>query len=278
MRKYTLILLSILSLAFEARGQVGIKTVNPQNGGAIGVLHIDGLGNNNVTGAPTAAQTSDDVLINSLGRMGIGDINPTHMLHIATGGAFTSPISGIKIEDGSQGETKLLTSDANGNSKWNYVGEVLSVKGVLSPTGISPGIRDYAAGYYGYTGSYIDLPPGQWMVIVSMILVISGGTSDITERVWVRSTFCDSSSPTNSSADLVPLLLRWVSGLGYSNSPNLMNGFLIINNSTTATKRYYYSLGYSTLRGSIPVTCKLVNFGASSYRQNYILGLKMKNN
>ena len=274
MKNYILFLLSSMLLVFGVSGQVGIKTVNPQNGGAVGVLHIDGAGNNNSTGTPTLAQTRDDLLINSLGRMSIGHISPTHMLHINTGGTLASPVSAIKIEDGSQGVTKLLTSDADGNSRWNYVGEILAVNGSLSSTGISPVINENPESFR-YTGSYIDLPPGRWMVMVSMILFISGGTpSDITQRGWIRSTFCDSTSATDSSADLVPLKLRWISGLAYSTSPNLMNGFLIIYNSSASTKRYYYSLGASTG----PANTRLDKFGGSSYRQNYILALKMKNN
>lgn len=278
MRRYIIFLLSAFLLSGQGVAQVGINTFNPQNGGTLGVLHIDGQGNNNAAGVPTSTQISDDVLINSFGKMAIGHVSPTHMLHINSGGTPVSPVSGIKIEDGSQGVTKLLISDANGFGKWAYIGEVTVVKGVLSATGISPLINTLGtSGVYFYTGSYIELPPGRWMVMVSMILSVSGGTSNIAERVWVRSTFCDTPSALDSSADLVPLLLRWVSALAYSTSPNLMNGFLIINNSTATPKRYYYSLGYVS-NNVTPAAARLLSFGSSVHRQSYILALKMKNN
>ena len=46
------------------------------------------------------------------GDIGIGQSNPTSKLHI-TG---TAPV--FRLEDGSQGATKVLTSDANGNASW----------------------------------------------------------------------------------------------------------------------------------------------------------------
>lgn len=278
MRKYIIFLLSIFLLTVQTIAQVGINTYNPQNGGMVGVLHIDGLGNNNASGIPASAQTSDDVLINSLGKMSIGHVSPTHMLHIKTNGTPGSSVSGIKIEDGSQSTTKLLISDENGFGKWAYVGEITIVKGLLNSAGVSPLINTLGtAEVYFYTGSYIELPPGRWMVMVSMILSVSGGASNIAERVWIRSTFCDTPAALASSADFVPLNGRWVSGLAYSTSPNLMNGFLIINNSTTASKRYYYSLGY-TGTNATPAAARLVSFGSSVHRQSYILALKMKNN
>lgn len=277
MKKYIIFLFSVFLLAVQGIAQVGINTSNPQNGGAVGVLHIDGQGNNNASGLPTPAQTSDDVLINSLGKMSIGHVSPSHMLHINSGGTPASPVSGIKIEDGSQGVTKLLISDVNGFGRWAFAGEITVVRGLLNAAGISPLVNTLGTSeVYFYTGSYIELPPGRWVVIVSMILSVSGGTSDIAERVWIRSTFCDTPAALASSADFIPLDGRWVSGFAYSTSPNLMNGFLIINNSTTAPKRYYYSLGFSGYN-TTPAAARLVSFGSSVHRQSYILALKMKN-
>lgn len=278
MTRYIIFLLGIFLLSGQGIAQIGINTLNPQNGGTTGVLHIDGQGNNNTQGVPTSVQISDDVLINSLGKMSIGHISPTHMLHLNSGGTPASPVSAIKIEDGSQGVTKLLISDVNGFGRWAFAGEMAIVRGFLNATGISPLINTLGTSeVYFYTGSYIELPPGRWMVMVSMILSVSGGNSNIAERVWVRSTFCDTPAALASSADFIPLNGRWVSGLAYSTSPNLMNGFLIINNSTTAPKRYYYSLGY-TGNNATPAAARLVSFGSSVHRQSYILALKMKNN
>ena len=54
------------------------------------------------------------------GRVGIGTANPTHNLHIVG----TSPV--FRLQDGSEGVNKILTSDANGNATW---GDSSSLRG-----------------------------------------------------------------------------------------------------------------------------------------------------
>lgn len=46
------------------------------------------------------------------GRVGIGTANPTHNLHLVG----VSPV--FRLQDGSEGVNKVLTSDANGNATW----------------------------------------------------------------------------------------------------------------------------------------------------------------
>lgn len=75
MKKF--LLLSLLSAGTYASAQLGVNTPNPQ-----GPLHIDGAKDNALTGAPTAVQQANDVIITTQGRMGVGNINPTSKLEV----------------------------------------------------------------------------------------------------------------------------------------------------------------------------------------------------
>lgn len=101
---FTALLCSCIVLA-----QMGVNTSNPQ-----GTFHVDGAKDNAPTGAPTATQLANDMIITSAGNVGLGTISPVTKLHIesATQGA-------VRITDGSQGVGKVLTSDANGLAKWD---------------------------------------------------------------------------------------------------------------------------------------------------------------
>ena len=101
-----LALSACLLCGFSAAAQtqpasVGIQTENPQ-----GVLHIDG--------GATASQPSDDVVIDTSGRLGVGVLAPAAKVDIyaaAQGGA-------LRIQDGTQGGEKALISDAGGTAAW----------------------------------------------------------------------------------------------------------------------------------------------------------------
>jgi hypothetical protein len=96
---------------------VGINTENPQ-----GVLHIDGASTaattNPQTGAVSALQASDDVVIDAEGRLGVGVVAPAARVHIYT----ATPGEALRIADGTEGEDKVLASDADGAGQWISIG------------------------------------------------------------------------------------------------------------------------------------------------------------
>lgn len=72
MKKFLAFLLSnIVTIVLAQTGNVGINTPNPQQ-----LLHIDGGIDNNKTGAPTATQVLNDVVVTKDGNVGVADINP----------------------------------------------------------------------------------------------------------------------------------------------------------------------------------------------------------
>ena len=104
MKRLALSACLLCGLAAAAQTQpasVGIQTENPQ-----GVLHIDG--------GATAAQPSDDVVIDASGRLGAGVLAPAAKVDSRA----SAPGGALRIQDGTQGNEKVLTSDADGAAAW----------------------------------------------------------------------------------------------------------------------------------------------------------------
>jgi hypothetical protein len=128
----------------ETEEAVGINTENPR-----GVLHIDGAakpgGINPQTGPVSAAQAADDVLIDAEGRLGVGVVVP--MAKIDT----QADIQGdaLRIQDGTEGEGRILVSDATGATTWHTISTgvwwyaALSKSALLLATASTAGNRPY---------------------------------------------------------------------------------------------------------------------------------------
>ncbi|KQT24126.1 hypothetical protein ASG22_08910 [Chryseobacterium sp. Leaf405] len=71
MKKTIIIFLLLVMTSIKINAQVGVQTPNPQ-----ATFHIDGAKDNPATGAPSAAQQANDVVITSAGNLGIGTTTP----------------------------------------------------------------------------------------------------------------------------------------------------------------------------------------------------------
>ncbi|KQT24119.1 hypothetical protein ASG22_08875 [Chryseobacterium sp. Leaf405] len=140
----TLLFLTIGNAVYLA--QVGINTDNPQT-----TFHIDGAKDNPSTGAPIAAQQANDIAITSAGNVGIGTTVPSTKLDIVS-----STAGALKIADGTQGDGKILVSDANGVATWqnsspaviinSSTGGAISIAGTLTYLGAAATVT--IPGYY----------------------------------------------------------------------------------------------------------------------------------
>lgn len=231
MMKKILLLMGIFYLEIAyVYAQVGINTQNPQ-----GVLHIDSKGDTNLS-----KDTDDDIVVDSNGNMGIGTITPQAKLHIETGGTSAIPKSGFILKDGNEKNGRVLTTNDTGLATWMQFGLAPSIVGVLNRNN---GLQlSYSEPNFLLTQSYIDLPPGKWIVNVVMVLEHPGaiGLPIAPESVWVRSTFANQGTLVPSS-DIVGS--SYVSGLGWKNSYGLIQGFIIIENKSANTVRYDYLVG-----------------------------------
>ncbi|WP_313580415.1 hypothetical protein [Chishuiella sp.] len=155
--------------------QVGINTANPQQ-----LFHTDGKYSTETTnpssGVPTTAQQADDVVITNQGKIGIGTINPTTKLEINNG----SINGAIKIVDGTQGQSKVLMSDANGVGTWQTPASIKPVA-LGDFTSADNNVKSTGGSTPLYSKVYIKLTKGRWVVNagITMLSQLSSST-----RFW----------------------------------------------------------------------------------------------
>jgi hypothetical protein len=175
----------------------------------------------------------------------------------------------IVIQDGTQANGRVLTSDATGVATWQPPG-INSVIGVLSVTGSTVA---YNTAIYLQTGSYITLPPGRYVVNVSMLMaraVLTMSPND--SYFWVRSSFSDSAgvNPT-PSPDIVGSNL--ISGNhGGTCLYTQLQGYVIINNTSGANKTYYYIAGNAF---AVNTTQNITNFGSTYWAEDNIIAYRL---
>jgi hypothetical protein len=175
----------------------------------------------------------------------------------------------IVIQDGTQGNGRVLTSNATGVATWQNVG-IDNIVGNLSASGVN---IPYNTGPYLQTGSSITLPPGRYAVNVNMLMSKFALTfSPNNSFFWVRSTFSDSAGagPT-PSPDIVG------STLASGNYPgtsiySMLIGTIIINNTTAGNKTYYYVAGNCVFGNT---TETLYAFGSSYWAENNIIAYRL---
>ncbi len=203
-----------------------------------------GLGNAaNVLQLFAGANTTGDPLmtLHKNGRVGIGTTAPTNVLDVrsTTNGA-------LRIADGTQGANKILTSDANGVATWQLAKSNVAV-GTLG-AGYDVPFSQFSD--FRYTGSSITLPPGKWMVTISL-LIIPRGTITVNDWMFVRSTFSETNLTTIGqtgiqSPDVIrPTLMSFQMEGPFSGGQkyNVATGTIQINNTSGTTKNYKYIVG-----------------------------------
>lgn len=213
----------------------GINTYNP-----LGVLHVDGQGDNNATSYPSVAEQSNDFIIRPNGNVGVGTVNPNYKLDINTGGTTASPIKGFKLVDGYQQDGFVLTSNSEGVGNWQPI-DITIYRSELSGNFTIQNSADQIE----YTNQIITLPPGYWLVNLSIGLDMNPSATYQVGSNFLRLRFLDnptstgnSSFSTNVSVDAVfPKYAS--SSFPAQASKGMLNGSLAINNTSGAPKDYY---------------------------------------
>ncbi|NDW08610.1 hypothetical protein [Dysgonomonas sp. 520] len=148
MKKKLLFLLLFIACSV-AYGQVGVNTESPQ-----GVFHIDGRRNTNGN-----VNVADDVVVDTLGRIGVGTNKPQTKVDIRSSTAG----GGFRLRDGTQSVGKVLISDANGNGSWG------------SPLDLTEGrliVSDSISGNWSFpdniTATPLRLTPGKWLIFAGI--------------------------------------------------------------------------------------------------------------
>lgn len=271
--KSKLLMCAVFAINLSMNAQLGISTSNPK-----AVLHIDGGKNNEITGNVSAANQVDDVVVDSNGFIGIGNNTPAVSLDIKTQGTQVAPISGIKVQDGAQNENYVITSDANGNGLWKPVALTLT-RGV-NGAGINfPWVQ---TGLFTYTGTYIDLAPGKWLVTIIQLIAPIGTALTANDWMWLRSSFSDDVSlgvggngtiSTDISSGPGPRLMSALiqgptSMVGANSRYSMTTGYIYLNNTSGSTKRYKYIVGNTLVAGT--TTGTTINSYGGGWSENLI--------
>ena len=208
-----------------------------------------------LTNTLDATTANDNVILlgdtsSAAPKVGIGTYKPGAKLEVNNG----TTAGAVKIVDGTQGAGKVLTSDADGLATWKRQALTL-VEGVKG-SGIS--IPPSTGGYI-YTGSYITLPPGKYMVSVQNLMSV-GFTTYSDGHFWLRTTFSDSDTTFVRTADIDSTKGYLISGLLPQGARfSMLSGSLIIENTTSSPKTYYYWAGQVDVTSG--TTKPLQNFG-----------------
>lgn len=178
---------------------------------------------------------SSDILLNphtESKNVGIGTTTPTTKLHI------NNPSSpALRIVDGTQKDGYVLTSDANGNSSWKPAA-TKQVLGVLPTTGPTISTNNTMT---LISGASITLPAGMWIVSIGTNAGI-GGTTPITTDIglWFNASLSTSNSSVVNADVVTTASGAYVGGaLGRGMLKTMVNGSIVINNTSGANKTYY---------------------------------------
>jgi len=235
--------------------------------------------------------------INNQGQVGIGTNSPVSPAvldvtstnkgvifpRIALSGAtdnitVPSPIDGIMIYNTSTAGTGTNAITPGyyywQNNRWNkfqtngYAGVVFGVHTSTTPNHLSA-----VAPSWQYMGSYIDLPPGKWVVyIYELISPNNGGVNnwDVSSNaaLWVRCSLSNSNSSFSYSPDIIGSKLA----SGSVVAPciyGMVAGAIYVYNSSGATKRYYLWANMNQYN----TACGAFNFATTAWGENQFFAI-----
>lgn len=224
---------------------VGIGTATPHLGAR---LHVDGGGTRGVL-LPQVALTSATTWAPVAGSPTNGMI----VYNTATAGTGANAVSPgyYYWRDG-----RWRRFIENG-----YAGMVRGVMASSCPQHLTTNAPNWQ-----YLNSYIDLPPGRWIVFSTQILHAGAYLSNAS--IWVRTSFSESPAVFSYSSDIVGSPL--ISGLLPPSSLfSLVTGQVMINNTSGSTKRYYY-WGH---KDPYNTSLNLLNFSTTCWSENQLFAI-----
>jgi hypothetical protein len=251
--------------ATGAQGPIGLT-------GATGPQGIQGIpGSANATG--TVNQIPRFNGTNSLGNsniysdsvhVGINTSTPNATLDV-NGSLYTQQ---FRLSTGASNGA-ILTSDALGNATWQSNNVLKSAVYGVFGAGINLPVNNTI---HSYTTAYIDLPPGKWMVSNTFLLkAFDGWILNSNEAVWVRNSYCDSDTSYAPSSDVISTQTLISGSLHGPLQFGLAQGQLVINNTSTAIKRYY--LWAQLICPSCPFGYTLQDYNKSGFGENGIIAV-----
>ncbi|WP_413533216.1 hypothetical protein [Empedobacter brevis] len=227
MKKIVLFFFCIYSYA-----QVGINTEYPT-----GIFMVDGKADNKSL-TPSINEISNDVKILENANLGIGVENPSVSIDIKS-----NINAGFSLKDGTEGQYYRLVSDQNGDAKWKKRNSVIvsqiegSYSGLIFTTTLN------------YTGRYIILGPGEWIVRSNLLLRAFNAASP-SSGVYAKFSWAENTNGTYLLSQDV--LFGKIFGGNYSLDYGIAKGSTIIKNASSEAKKYYLVTNEAEKIGDFP--------------------------
>ncbi|MGM5631044.1 hypothetical protein O2K51_09090 [Apibacter raozihei] len=130
------------------------------------------------------------LLQGNTGNLGINTTDPQAKVHINT-----TDGKGFQLKDGSEGDGKILVSDANGLAMWKTVNATKNtIIGKVKST-TSRAVKSYGV----LNDTYMDLPVGIWAVNIGQLITTGKNATTASSGGWIRFTLTDNSNPNNTT-------------------------------------------------------------------------------
>jgi len=183
------------------------------------------LGSADAADVVVRTNNTEKMRITSSGKVGIGVNAPSTLLHINNG----TTAGAIKIVDGTQGDGKILTSDANGVGTWRTIGAQTG-NGTL-PTSDVVWQANNGWQYIQYT---VTVPVGRSVVYAGYLL-----TSDEGGNGYVTSTLSTSATSLTAGIAGISITPKYsgISVLG--GTQNVGQSTWYLNNTTSSPQKLY---------------------------------------
>lgn len=209
----------------------------------------------NISGSASATT------FDSAGNVGIGIAVPSQPLDV-------NGTARLRIIP-SAGGTVMLTADNDGVIRKQALPAASApvIQAAFSANGVTLTTANWTS--YNYTGTSITIPANSKYIINTTQLLTNFVLMPAGQSIWVRSSFSDSSTAFAFSPDIVGSNLM-SGGWGPSTKFGLLSGAIIINNTSSSAKTYYYWVGEVDSNG---YTGTVDQFGGAVWAENQLYAI-----
>ncbi|NSW46586.1 MAG: hypothetical protein HPY79_12320 [Bacteroidales bacterium] len=224
----------------------------------------------NSTGANPDASAGLDVSFSNKGVL----IPRVALTQTTSASPITSPVTSLLVYN-----TATVNDVTPGyyywyNNRWNRL-QTSGYSGAVSGTFATiPNHFSTIAPSFGFVGSYIDLPPGKWIVYAFLLLAPNNGgavgwdDTGFDRALWGSFTLCESSTTFSFSPDIIgsPLISG---GVVAPSRYGMTGGAIHVVNSSSNVKRYYL---WGRI-GQFNTACVFFNFGAHYWGEDQFFAI-----
>lgn len=229
------------------------------------------------------------------GNMGIGTTTPTQKLDVNGNARVRQMVDATALEST---YTKAVVADPNGNlaivSRTNpslpFATQTIFGKKIATDIMLGQNFYQiqsnlsFRGNYYRYSGQYITLPPGKWIVYCGYIASPSSGMLSSflesnntirTQNVWLRAIISDSNTNgTIAPSSIVdgPSLIS--TNLQAGNAFTFANGLWLVDNNNTTDKTFYVMISIDPTGFKNTDNTNIILNPMSGYSEDYLVAIR----